>query len=207
MTRRLGLFGGSFDPIHFGHLITARAVAERLNLDRVLLIPAPIPPHKRANKLTPVEHRLAMIRGAIDGDPLFEASDIETRRPGPSYTIDTIAALRADVGATAELFWIIGADSLPELATWHRAADLVASVRIVAASRPGWSAPDLSTLERAVGKPALDRLLADRCPTPEIDISATNIRERIGMGRSVRYLTTSAVIAHIQQNRLYLPNA
>lgn len=207
MTRRLGLFGGSFDPIHFGHLITARAVAERLNLDRVLLISAPMPPHKRGNKLTPVEHRLAMIRLAIEGDPLFEASDIETRRPGPSYTIDTIAALRADLGEAAELFWIIGADSLPELASWHRAAELVAAVRIVAASRPGWSAPDLSALEHAVGKPALNRLLADRCPTPEIDISATNIRERIGMGRSVRYLTTRSVIDYIQQNRLYLPNA
>jgi len=207
MTRRLGLLGGSFDPIHFGHLITARAVAERMNLDRVLFIPAPMPPHKRGNKLTSVEHRLAMIRLAIDGDPLFEASDIETRRPGPSFTIDTIAALRAELGDSAELFWIIGADSLPELATWHRVADLVAAVRIVAASRPGWSAPDLSALERAIGRPALDRLLADRCPTPEIDISATNIRERIGMGRSVRYLTTNAVMTYIQQNHLYPPNA
>lgn len=203
MTQRLGLYGGSFDPIHFGHLISARAVAEQFNLEKVILIPAARPPHKGHLKLTSVEHRLAMTRLAVEGDPLFDVSDAETLRPGPSYTIDTIGYFRYQVGPAVELFWIIGADTLPELAQWHRVTDLLAAVRIVAAARPGWRIPDLTQLRSKVGNDAVERLLADCCPTPEIGISSTDIRQRIQSGRSVRYLTPDPVAAYIAANRTY----
>ena len=203
MTQRLGLYGGSFDPIHFGHLISARAVAEHFDLQRVILIPAARPPHKAGAKLTPVEHRLAMARLAVEGDPLFDVSDAETLRPGPSYSIDTVDYFRGRVGPSVELFWIIGADTLPDLVLWHRVSDLLSAVRIVAAARPGWRTPDLDSLRSKVGGGRVDRLLADCCSTPEIDISATDIRSRVQARRSVRYLMPDQVIAYVESNNLY----
>lgn len=203
MTSRLGLFGGSFDPIHFGHLISARAVAEHFELPRVFIIPAARPPHKLNDKLTQVENRLAMARLAVEGDPLFEVSDVETLRPGPSYTIDTVGYFRGRLGPAVELFWIIGADTLPDLVLWHRVADLLAAVRIVAAARPGWRTPDLSALRAKVGPAVVDRLVADCCVTPEIDISATDIRHRIQSRRSVRYLMPERVVSYIETHGLY----
>ena len=203
MTERLGLYGGSFDPIHFGHLISARAMAEHFDLQRVILIPAPRPPHKPSEKLTFVEHRLAMTRLAVEDDPLFEVSDVECDRPGASYTIDTVDFFRARHGPQTQLFLIIGADLLPDLASWHRISDLVAAARIVSAARPGWQAHDLAALRAAVGQDAVDRLVADCCRTPEIGISSTDIRLRVKSGRSVRYLMPESVAAYIEQQGIY----
>ncbi len=203
MTQRLALYGGSFDPIHCGHLISARALAEHFDFDKVVLIPAARPPHKGHLKLTPVEHRLAMTRLAVEGDSLFDVSDAETLRAGPSYTIDTIGYFRNQVGPAVELFWIIGADTLPELAQWHRVAELLTAVRIVSAARPGWQSPDLTHLRSKVGADSVERLLSDCCSTPEIGISSTDIRQRVQMGRSVRYLTPDPVAAYIASNRIY----
>lgn len=203
MTQRLGLYGGSFDPIHFGHLISARAVAEHFNIPRIILIPAARPPHKTSTHVTPVEHRLTMARLAVESDPLFEVSDAETLRPGPSYTIDTIDYFRAACGPAVELFWIIGADTLPELAQWHRVAELLNRVRIVSAARPGWRIPDLTLLRTRVGDDPVDQLIGDCCPTPEIAISATDIRHRVRSNRSVRYFVPDKLIAHMTAHRLY----
>lgn len=203
MTQRLGLYGGSFDPIHFGHLISVCAVAEHFGIERVVLIPAARPPHKRGMSITPFEHRLAMARLAVAGDPLFEVSDAEAHRPGPSFTIDTVDYFRARSGPAVELFWIIGADTLPELAQWHRIAELVARVRIVAAARPGWHSPDLAPLLAKIGQGPVDQLLRDCCPTPKIGISATAIRERVRTKRSVRYLVPDRVVDYISSNGLY----
>jgi len=203
MTQRLGLYGGSFDPIHFGHLVSARAIAEHFNIQRIILIPAARPPHKTGPSVTPVEHRLTMARLAVEGDPLFEVSDAETLRSGPSYTIDTVDYFRVQCGPAVELFWIIGADTLPELAQWHRVAELLSRVRIVSAARPGWRTPDLANLRSKVGDDPVDRLLRDCCPTPEIDISATDIRHRVQSNRSVRYFVPDHVIAYITAHSLY----
>lgn len=203
MGERIGLYGGSFDPIHFGHLISARSIAEQLDYSRILLVPSARPPHKPASALIDVRHRLAMARLAVDDDPLFEVSEVELHRAGPSYTIDTVDELGRQLGDQCELFWIIGSDSLPELATWHRIGELLDRIRIVTATRPGFVAPDMTSLESKAGTSAVERLLSDRCGTPEIDISATGIRQRVRNGRSVRYLTPEPVVDYIATEGLY----
>lgn len=203
MSQRVGLFGGSFDPIHFGHLISARSLAERLNLDRVILIPAAQPPHKRGRPITPGEDRLTMTRLAVEGDPWFEVCDAELRRQGPSYTFDTVSEIRAALGEGPALFWFIGADSLPELPSWYRIPELVRAVQIVTATRPGWRPPPAAQLAKAVSCADAAALLAHCYQTPAIDISATDIRGRVAAGRSIRYLTPEPVRAYISAHRLY----
>lgn len=199
----VGLFGGSFDPIHFGHLISARSVAEHLGIDRIVLIPAAQPPHKTGRALASIEHRLQMTRLAVGDDPLFEVSDIEAHRPGPSYTIDTVIELGRRLPDSSALAWLIGADSLPELATWRRIADLLDRVRIVTMSRPVTGIPDMTGLVDLVGERTVARLLADRIDTPQIDISATSIRARVGRNQSVRYLVPDDLALYIDEHRLY----
>lgn len=203
MAQGIGLFGGSFDPIHFGHLISARSLAEQLSLDRVVLIPSGRPPHKREAIRTDPAHRLEMTRRAVEGDPLFEVSDVELRREGPSYTFDTVTEFRRRFGGDAELCWFIGADWLAELPTWYRIADLAGIVRFVAAARPGWKVPPREALDRCMGPDAVDRLLADCRVTPLVEISATDIRARVRSGRSIRYLVPERVRSYIMDQRLY----
>lgn len=202
---RVGLLGGSFNPIHFGHLIAARAVAEQLNLPRIVLIPAGIPPHKRPEELALAADRLAMTRLAVLGDPLFQVSDIELARPGPNYTIDTVIALRSAYAEESELFWIIGADTAPELVTWYRIADLLEVTRLVTVVRPGSTLgrERIGPLELKIGAVKLDQILQNSLATPAIDISATEIRRRVATGRSIRYLTPDCVADYIASHRLY----
>ncbi len=196
------LFGGSFNPIHNGHLIVARAVAERLGVSRLVFVPSPSPPHKTGTMLAEASDRLAMVRLAIAGEPLFDCSDVETRRSGPSYTILTVEDFRT-TRADRDLFWLIGADSLAELHSWHRVADLVDACRIVTAARPGFEVPDLSGLDRVLQPEQVRRLEADILPTPRIDISATEIRRRVREGRSIRYLVPEPVADYIARHELY----
>lgn len=201
----IGLYGGSFNPIHFGHLISARSVAEQLGLSKIVLIPSASPPHKRAEDLAPAADRLEMARLAVAGDPLFEVDDLELRRTGPSYTFDTVTEYRARVGPNTRLCWLIGADSLPELATWSRIARLVEAVEIVTAARPGWRRSDdeLKALRAAIGDNAVGKLLRSCLVTPEIGISASEIRDRLRSGKCVRYLLPRAVAEYISDRRLY----
>lgn len=204
MTSRVGLFGGSFDPIHFGHLIAAHDIAEQLSLGRVLVIPCGEPPHKQNVRLTPADHRLAMVRLAVEGDPLFEVSEIELKRQGPSYTFDTVTQLRSQYGPTVELFWFIGADSLPQLPTWHRAAELVNIATIVTAKRPGHADPDWEKLDDAFGSHAVAMLKAHCLETHDIGISATELRNRASHGKSLRYFTPHTVASYIQKHKLFM---
>ncbi len=205
-TQRIALFGGSFDPIHFGHLISARSIAEQLDLSQVILIPAPRPPHKPNAALTETSQRIAMAKLAVEGDPLFTVSDIEMQRKGPSYTIDTVSAFRSELGESAALHWIIGADSLPELVTWWRIAELVTCVTIVTATRPGWTQPDMAQLASAVGKAHAESLLDQCCATTAIDISATDIRRRVASNLPIRYLVPASVASYISMANLYQPH-
>ena len=195
--------GGSFDPIHFGHLIVARSVAERLGADKVLLLPSGTPPHKRADLMAAPHHRLEMTRLAIEGDELFDISDFDLTRQGPSYTFDTITHFRTSLGPDVQLCWIIGADSLTELVSWYRVEELVDACRIVTAARPGWEQPDLSILRSKLSDEQVARLAANVFDTPRIDISATDIRERLNQGLSVRYLVPDSVLRYIKQHNLY----
>ena len=206
---RIGLFGGSFNPIHSGHLIISRAVAERIELDRVVLLPSKYPPHKQSADLIDAAHRIEMIKIAIQGEPLFECSDVDVAREGPTFTIDTVSAFLQELGPDpklgpdVELSWIIGGDSLAELATWHRVAELVDTCRIVTALRPGFDRIDFGPLAKLLSVDRIARLKADIVRTPLIDISATNIRDRIARGRSIRYLVPDTVGEYIEQHGLY----
>lgn len=203
MRERLILFGGTFNPVHFGHLISARSAAERLEADRVVLIPSLNPPHKLDVEMPSAEVRLRMLELAVSGDALFEVSDVEIRRGGTSYTVDTVTHFRQELGGAAELIWLIGADTLGELATWHRTEALLGLCRVVTLRRPGWEKPDLDALRLRLGAEAVSGLLEGAIETDRIGISATDIRGRVSRGRSVRYLVPDPVERYISEHDLY----
>jgi nicotinate-nucleotide adenylyltransferase len=200
---RIGLFGGSFNPVHAGHLIASRAAAEHLRLQRVYLVPAAVPPHRAPKSLVAPEHRLQMLRLATEREGLFEVSDCEIRRPGPSYTVLTVEEFRRQLGDSAELFWIIGADSLPELANWYQVERLVDLCQIVTAARPGWEVPDLSALSRRLRPDQVEKVRGGILQTPRIDVNASEVRRRIAAGLSIRYLVPDAVADYIAAQNLY----
>ncbi len=206
-TPNIALFGGTFDPIHCGHLIVARCVLERLSLDKVTFIPSANPPHKGRADLSDVAHRLAMVERAIDAEPGFACDDCETKRTGPSYTFETVMHFRERLGPHAGLHWIIGADSLAELESWHRADELVDACNIVTVNRSGTSAgdlqPDLSTFGRVLDEGHVAKLKRGILQTPHIDISATDIRRRVAAAQSIRYLVPEPVRQYIEDHQLY----
>ncbi|NLX14832.1 MAG: nicotinate (nicotinamide) nucleotide adenylyltransferase [Phycisphaerales bacterium] len=200
------LFGGSFNPVHHGHLLVARSVAEHLGAQRIVLIPAAQPPHKYGlgtPNLAPAEDRLEMLRRATAGDSDFEVSDIELRRAGPSYTILTVETYLRMLSTDVPCCWLIGADTLEDLHTWHRVRDLCDLVRIVTAARPGFETPNLAALAEILPRELLGQIRNDILPTPRIDISASQVRQRISAGRSIRYLVPEAVRTFIEEQRLY----
>ena len=203
MMQRVALYGGSFNPIHVGHLISARAIAEHLGLDRVIFLPSARPPHKPASEALDSMHRAEMVKLAIEGEPGFEFSDYDLTRSGPTYTIDTVRHFSNLLGAQTTLYWIIGADSLPELGTWHRIHELLDSCTMITAMRPGIPVPDVQSLRSALGDERLARLLSGRVCTPAIEISSTDIRDRVRRGRSVRYSVPHSVLEYIHRHGLY----
>ncbi len=193
--------GGSFDPVHNGHLQTARTAADRCGLERVLWIPGATPPHKQGARLADAGHRLAMLRLATASEPRFEVSTIELERGGVSYTIDTILALRRE-HPDWDPWLIVGMDSLRDLPCWHRAAELVDLCTVVTVGRPGVAAPrTLPGLAPAQGARVLSNLLTERV----LDVSSTDIRSRIAQRRSIRYLVPDEVAVYIRAHRLYHP--
>ncbi len=194
----IGLYGGSFDPVHHGHLILARDAVEQLGLSRLIFLPAAISPHKLARAPgAPGDWRLRMLRAAVAGEPRFSVDPCELERAGPSYTIDTIHALRARHAPGTAFSYLIGEDNVPLLHTWHRIDALRALVRFVVcrrhASHPSSSAPPASA---ATDFPVLTRW---------VDISSTEIRNRVASGRQIRYLVPEAVGAIIDAQSLYRP--
>lgn len=203
--QNLAWFGGSFDPVHHGHLIVVRCVAEMLALDRVTLVPVARAPHKD-RPLAADADRLAMLRLAVAGDGAFAVSDIELRRGGRSYTVDTLRALRRQCGEDAGLHWIIGADMLADLAEWREADEVLRLAQIVTAVRPPWDREVDGILEALAGTFGQDRaeeLRRGIVTTPLIDISSTDIRRRVQRGESIRYLVPEAVRAYIHDHGLY----
>jgi nicotinate-nucleotide adenylyltransferase len=199
-TMRLGLMGGTFDPVHVGHLVIAEAAREEFRLDQVVWIPAGDPPHKD-RKVSDQEHRYAMAVLATASHPDFVVSRLELEREGPSYALDTIRHFRKQV-KPQELFFITGADAILEILTWHRHDEVIRQCRFVAATRPGY---DLGRLRRLLPDAYMDRIHV--FSAPEVDVSSTGIREKLAAGRSVRYLVPEPVEQYLTKHRLYQSRA
>ena len=203
MAGKIALYGGSFNPIHHGHLIIARAIAEQRGLDKIVFLPSKVPPHKQDRVLLDAEYRAEMVKLAISDEPAFSMSDFDLTRAGPTYTIDTVLHFRDRVGNGGELGWIVGADSLNELGLWHRVDELVDACRIITAGRPGWTDIDWTPLAARLTPEQVARVRDGVLNTPLIDISSTDIRRRIRDGRSIHYLVPEAVRAYIEEHDLY----
>ena len=193
-TRRIAVMGGTFNPIHYAHLLSAEQVRVGLGYDKILFIPSARPPHKVADTVIEPEHRYQMALLAIIGNPYFEVSRIELERAGPSYTAETLKALQKLYGETTELAWIIGADSLIEYKVWRNFDEVLARCIMIATTRPNY------TLNRV---PLEVRKRVTTFPVTGVDISATAIRERVRKRLSIRYLVPETVENYIHQHRLY----
>jgi len=198
----IGVLGGTFDPIHLGHLIIAEEARLKLDLARVIFVPAGQPWLKLDRNITPATHRLEMVRLAIEGKPYFELSTVETDRPGPSYSVDTIAVLRQQLGKECALFLVLGWDSVSELPQWKEPVRLVQMCRLVAVTRPGFSRPDLARLEALV--PGLTENVV-WLEIPPVDISSSEIRERVARGLPIGHLVPLKVERYILEHGLYHP--
>ncbi len=195
---RVAMLGGTFDPVHIGHLIGAQAAAEQLQLDRVLFVPAANPPHKLNVSITPAEHRVAMLERALAGNKRFSLYLDEISRSGRSYTIDTVRRYRQSEHKEGdELFFIVGADNLAELHTWKYWKALCREVKFVALAREGFE-PDNGFLEKKLGSAEILWV-----KMPLIGISATGIRNSCAAGYSIRYLVPDSVAEYIESHRLY----
>lgn len=195
---RLGVLGGTFDPPHIAHLIHAEQAREQLALERILWVPAADPPHKQGIPITPIEHRVAMLRLAIEGHPAFELSLIDVQRPGPHYSVDMLDDV-AHCYPGAALFFLIGADSLRDLSTWHDPAGLIARAMLVVMPRPSVQV-DIAQLETILPGLSSRLILLD---APLLEISSSTLRSHVATGRTIRYMVPQAVEAYIHEHGLY----
>ncbi len=213
--KRLGLFGGTFNPIHYGHLRTAEEVVEALRITRLWFIPAALPPHKTARQIPSFEVRLELTRLAVGRHPRMMVSDIEGRRPGKSYSIETLRQVREEYGREWELYFILGLDAILEITTWKDYAELFTLCNFVVLDRPGYDRSQLEALLRREVHPLFQLLEGGTgfqhpsgyqvlfLSTTLLDISATRIRRLVGEGRSIRYLLPEKVRRYIIKNKLY----
>ncbi len=196
----IGVLGGTFDPIHNGHLIVAEETKVRLNLAEILFMPAGLPWLRMNTPISAVEHRVQMVRLAIGDKPYCKLSTMEVERAGPSYTVDTIAELRGQLGAGSELFFILGWDCLAELSKWREPERLIKMCYLVAVPRVGCSVPDLKSMEAAIPGLAERVIMLD---TPEVDITASAIRDQVAQGLSISHLVPEPVDKYIREQGLY----
>ncbi len=201
----IGVYGGTFDPIHLGHLIMAEEARLRLNFEKVLFAPARNPWMKSKWVISSPQHRLAMLKLAIASNPFFQISTVDLENPGPSFTVDTLSALKQQFGpgpSGANLYFILGVDSLRDVPYWREPHNIVKYGKMVALARPGFDEPDWGSLDKAIPN-ARDNILLLK--NPLIDISSTEVRRRVSQGLSVRYLVPEAVERYISENGLYRP--
>jgi len=200
--QRIGIMGGTFDPIHYGHLLMAEEARQAFALDQVVFVPNGRPAHKKAYLVSSSEDRFAMTLLATESNPYFTCSRIELDRPGPSYTIDTLRAYRALHPDLDALYFITGADAVLEILSWHEYDKLADECRFIAVTRPGFV---LDRLEEMLDADFLHQI--SFLSIPGLEISSTDLRRRVREGRSVKYLTPEAVEGYIEQNGLYRPLA
>lgn len=188
---KIGILGGTFNPIHIGHLILGEEALWKLKLDKVTFVPAYLPPHKEQEGIIDAEHRFKMVSLAIEGNPKFEVSRIEIDAKEKSYSVDTIKRFKQQYGAEAEIFFIAGSDSLKELFSWKEVNEIFALSKFIVAKRPGYPIEELPQHVQAV-------------VITEIEISSSDIRKRLKEGRSIRYLVPESVREYIKKNKLYI---
>jgi nicotinate-nucleotide adenylyltransferase len=199
---RIGILGGTFDPIHVGHLVAAQAVRETLELDRILLIPSGTPPHKDEDSVSSASVRLRMVRAAVAGDPWFEVADLELRREGPSYTVDTLRALTEAHPATA-YFLIMGSDQWRKFGEWRDPWAISSLATLVVMTRNGED-PDSVDPGLPPDSTGCTRIPVRPVAVPRIDLSSSRIRRRTRAGESVRYMVPESVHRILEASRLYL---
>ena len=197
---KIGVLGGTFDPVHLGHIMMAEEAKASLDLSEVLLVPVGQPMSKPSEKVTPAKHRIEMLRLAVAGSPHLKVSTVEIERQGPSYTADTIDGMRKMYGSGDEIYFILGWDSLAQLPDWHEPSRLVSLCYLVAVPRPGWARPRLKALEGVLPGISKKVIFLDR---PKVDISATAIREMAANGESIDHLVPKPVAEYINKNKLY----
>jgi nicotinate-nucleotide adenylyltransferase len=198
-TNKVGILGGTFDPVHLGHLMIAEEAKTALDLSEVLLIPAGQPMSRPNENITPAKHRLAMLQLAVEGKPYLKVSSMEIERKGPSYTADTIAEIKNN-SVGSELYFILGWDSLAQLPDWHEPLKIINQCTLVVVPRPGYAKPSLKALEGILPGITQKVIFLDK---PRIDISATEIREMAAEGDSIEQLVPEAVAQYIKKNKLY----
>jgi len=201
--KRLGIFGGTFNPIHVGHLIIAEAAREQYALQKILFIPSAHPPHKEERHVISAHHRYQLVSLAIAGNPFFEVSDVEIKREGPSYSVETLKFLRQTQTEPTDYFFIIGADSIPELRTWKNVEELARLCTFLVVPRPDWDISHTCKGDLGLPKWVVDELLTHVVCAPLIGISSTDVRDRVGRGLSIKYLVPPPVEEYILQNALY----
>lgn len=195
---RIGVLGGTFDPVHHGHLMLAEIARDQLGLGQVLWVPAAEPPHKQGQAITPARHRVEMLKRAIEDNLQFALSRADLDRPGPHYTVDLLDILIKQF-PEAELYFLMGGDSLRDLPTWHQPERLITQCRLVVMARPGHTI-DFEQLEESL--PGL-KASVDIVEPPAIDIAGSQITGRIRAGKTIRYLVPDAVAEYIEKHHLY----
>lgn len=200
MAKPIGVMGGTFDPIHFGHLVTAEAACEAYDLEEVIFVPAGRPPHKAAKDISDSQHRYFMTVLATIDNPRFTVSRVELDRPGYSYTVDTLRTLYAEY-PEREIFFITGADAVLEICSWRDPWSVLELCHFIAATRPGYHLQSLDRLRATLGEEHSQRV--HPLTVPALAISSSDIRERVQAGRSIRYLLPTSVENYIHKKGLY----
>ncbi len=199
--KRIGISGGTFDPIHFGHLLIAETLREQFRLDRVVFIPSGRPPHKPLEAVSDALHRYEMVKRAIQGNEFFEVSKIEIDRPGYSYTVDTLEELREEFGENTRIFFIIGADIVHDIVNWRNPGRIFELAEFIAVMRPGFNRDCFNRMLDDLKREYSARIHTAEAPL--IGISSTIIRDRIKKGLSIKYFLPESVESYIRQNNLY----
>lgn len=199
---RIGILGGTFDPIHVGHLVAAEEVRCRLKLEKVLFVPAGQPPHKKSQEVTPAIHRVKMVVLSIATNPFFELSLVDVKRPGRSYTVETLEIIKRESGPSTELYFIIGMDSLSDLLTWKDPGRLITLAKLAVVNRPPYPQVDLASLEKKL--PGVSARV-DMVDMPGIYIASSDLQERVATGRPIKYQVLESVEKYIKEVGLYLP--
>jgi len=201
--RRIGILGGTFDPIHIGHISIAQQAREKLDLEKVILIPCNLPPHKSKGAVAPAVHRLAMAKEAIRNMRGLSVSDVELRREGASYTVDTLREMKRDLGEETQLYLIMGADAIPDLAKWKDPEEILRLAEPVIVTRPGCSVVDMDSCKGVLSDEAVRRLRAGILAIEPVDVSSTEIRRRLAEGHSIDKMVRHCVKRYIGQHGLY----
>jgi len=201
--KRIVLFGGSFDPVHLGHTTVASAAAQYIRAEKTIFIPAKRSPLKSFSPHASDIDRLEMLKLAIAGNEIFEASDCEIKRQSPSYTLDTVRKFQAACGGGGSIYWLIGADSIEELVHWHDIVELIDECNLAVMYRAGFDKPDFTGYQKLWGRERIEKLQRNIVQTPLINISSTQVRKRLAAGQEVAQILHPTVVSYIRKHGLY----